>query len=133
MNRYLSLKSASLLGALLLGLSGCGIWPVMTEDNGRRPHAMGKSDQVLWPWAPHPKHLNEKFGVAYRQAIEGQLANPSAARNLDPVPGAHDPQVIQKSMARYQLMFEKPPFEGKKKSGGSSSGGASGSGGGNSK
>ncbi len=121
MNRYLPLKSTGLLGVLLLGLSGCGVWPVMTEDNGRRPHAFGKSDQVLWPWAPQPKHLNEKFGVAYRQSLERQIANPGAANNFDPVPGGQDPLVIQNRMTRYQLMFEKPPFEAKKSSGSSSS------------
>ena len=131
MYRYVSLKSVGLLGLLLFGLSGCGIWPVMTEDHGRRPFAMGKSDQVLWPWAPHPIHLNENFGVAYRQSIEGQILHPRAAKNLNAIPGGVDPQATQYSVTRYQKMFENPPFSQKKSSGGAT--GASSSGGGKSK
>ncbi|MDH5700609.1 MAG: hypothetical protein OEZ41_11680, partial [Nitrospirota bacterium] len=99
-----------LIGLILVGMGGCGVWPVMTEDNGRRPNAMGKSDQVLWPWAPQPVHLNEEFGLAYRQALENQIVNPAASNNIDPVPGAVDSQAMQHSLARYQLMFQSPPY-----------------------
>ena len=110
MQRYLPLKSASLLGFFLLLASGCGVWPIMTDDQGRRPQAMGKDDQVLWPWAPQPIHLNEEYGIPYRQALEGQIANPEASRNLDPVYGGIDPDVAQSQYSRYQLMFDSPPY-----------------------
>ena len=128
MHRYLPLNSVVILGFVLLGVSGCGLWPVMTEDNGRRPFALGKSDQALLPWAPHPLHLNENFGVAYRQSIEGQILHPRAAKNLDSIPGGIDPQATQFSLTRYHKMFEKPPFSPKKSSGGSLSGSSSGGG-----
>jgi len=130
MQSQIYIKILGVVSLILLGLPGCGIWPVMTEENGRRPHAMGKSDQVLWPWAPHPVHLNEEYGLAYRQALEGQILNPASAKNTMPVPGAADPRAIQYSMTRYQLMFENPPFSNTKlESGKKNSGKKSGSGG----
>ncbi|MGD9728094.1 MAG: hypothetical protein AB7T49_21535 [Oligoflexales bacterium] len=127
MRRQLNMKVISVGGFLMIGLMGCGVWPVMNEEHGKRPFAMGKSDQVFWPWAPHPVHLNEEYGVAYRQALEGQIANPSSSNDLDQVQGGVDPEVTKSSLTRYQLMFDRPPFStlslGSKssKSGGSSS------------
>lgn len=119
-------KSAILVGLILVGMTGCGVWPFMTPEEGRRPFAMGKSDQVLWPWAPHPVHLNEHYGLAYRQALENQIANPAASNNLDPMPGAADSQALQNSLARYQLMFQNPPYSQFKLQGGSGGSAATG-------
>lgn len=121
MQRQSMMKMAGLIGLILMGMGGCGVWPVMTEDNGRRPQAMGKSDQVFWPWAPQPVHLHEDYGVPYRQALENQIVNPASANNLGPIPGAADSQALQHSMERYQLMFQSPPYSELKLKGGSSS------------
>ncbi|HNP31635.1 MAG TPA: hypothetical protein PKK23_21490 [Nitrospirales bacterium] len=130
MQRQSIVTMAGLIGLILVGTGGCGIWPVMTEENGRRPQAMGKSDQVLLPWAPHPVHFNEEYGLAYRQSLENQIVNPAAANNLGPVAGEADSQALQQSLARYQLMFQSPPYSPFKlkggSGGGSSSGGSSG-------
>ena len=133
MQRQLHMKSIGLLAMVLVGMTGCGIYPVMTEENGRRPQAMGKSDQVLMPWAPQPIHLSEEYGLAYRQALEGQILNPRASNNLEPVPGADDPRAQKYSLTRYQLMFENPPFSDLKLKSGKSSGGSKKSGGGGKK
>lgn len=121
-------KSAGLIlvGLILMGVTGCGVWPVMPEENGRRPQAMGKSDQVFWPWAPQPVHLSEEYGLAYRQALENQIVNPAASNNIDSIPGAADSRALQHSLTRYQLMFQSPPFSPFKLQGGSGGGGASG-------
>ncbi len=103
-------KFVGLLGGMLLWLTGCGVWPVMTEENGRRPFAMGKSDQLLLPNAPQPVHLGEHYGLAYRQAKEGQILDPASANNVGPVEGPADPQGLQYSLTRYQLRFKTPPF-----------------------
>ncbi len=126
MHAQVNIRVVGLLSLVWIGLAGCGVWPVMTEENGRRPFAMGKSDQVISPWAARPVHLSEEYGLAYRQALEGQIMNPSSAKNLDPIPGAADPKAIQFSMTRYQLMFENPPFSDLKltRGGGSSGSGA---------
>lgn len=129
MQRQSIVTMAGLIGLILVGTGGCGVWPVMTEENGRRPQAMGKNDQVFSPWAPHPVHLHEEFGLAYRQALENQIVNPAAANNIDPVPGAADSQAIQHSLGRYQSMFENPPYSEFKKSGSSGSSAATGIGG----
>jgi hypothetical protein len=133
MQRQSIVKSVGLIGLILIGMTGCGVWPIMTEENGRRPQAMGKSDQVLWPWAPQPVHLSEEYGLAYRQALENQIANPAASNNIDPIPGAADSRALQNSLSRYQTMFESPPyspFKLKGSSGGGSAPSGSGSGGG---
>ena len=143
MQRQLKVKMVGLLGIVVIGLTGCGVYPVMTEDNGRRPFAMGKSDQVVWPWAPQPVHLNEDYGIAYRQSVEGQILNPEASKNLGPVEGAADPKALHYNLLRYQEAFKNPPYSefelkittsGGGSSGGggkkSSSGGANSSGGG---
>ena len=110
MRRQLDMTVISVGGLLMMGLMGCGVWPVMTEEDGRRPFAMGKSDQVFLPDAPRPVHLNEDFGVAYRQSVEGQIQNPAASNNLEQIPGAADPQALKYSLSRYQLGFKTPPF-----------------------
>jgi len=94
---------------VLVSLVGCGIWPVMTEDNGRRPRAMGKSDQVFSPWATQPVHLSEGYGTSYRYAVENQILNPQAINALDVVEGIGG-TAGQLNMERYQLLFKTPPF-----------------------
>lgn len=110
MQRQLKVKMVGLLGIVVIGLTGCGVYPVMTEDNGRRPFAMGKSDQLVLPWAPQPVHLNEDYGIAYRQSVEGQILNPEASKNLGPVEGAADPKGLHYSLLRYQEHFKNPPY-----------------------
>ncbi len=127
MQRQLKVKMFGLLGIVVIGLTGCGVWPVMTEDNGRHPFRMGKSDQLLLPWAPQPVHLSEDYGIAYRQSVESQILNPEASKNLGPVEGAADPKGLHYSLLRYQEAFKNPPYsEWELKittSGGGSSGG----------
>ena len=88
----------------IIGLTGCGIWPVMTEENGRHPFAMGKSDQLLFPGERQPVHLNEGYGESYRYALETQILNPQTAKSLDVVEGLGGGPA-QRNMARYQKMF----------------------------
>ncbi|MEO8324987.1 MAG: hypothetical protein ABI618_04005 [Nitrospirota bacterium] len=130
MQRQSIVTMAGLIGLILVGVGGCGVWPVMTEENGRRPHAMGKSDQVFSPWAPQPVHLSEEYGLPYRQALENQIVNPASVNNLGPIPGSADSHALHQSLSRYQLMFESPPYSPFKlkgsSGGGSSSGGSSG-------
>jgi len=137
MQRQLKVKMVGLLGIMVIGLTGCGSWPFMTENDGRRPFAMGKSDQVVWPWNVQPVHLNEDYGIAYRQSVEGQILNPEASKNLGPVEGDVDPKALHYGLLRYQEHFKTPPyseFELKiTTSGGSSGGGAKKSGSGGSK
>ena len=124
-----NVKCVGVFSLLLIGLTGCGVWPFMTEENGRRPFAMGKSDQIAYPWAPHPVHLSEEYGIAYRQAVEGQILNPAAANNVGPVEGPADPKGLQYSLTRYQLHFKTPPYsEWELKDSGSISGGSKGKG-----
>lgn len=115
MKNQMTIPCVGLVVASLIGLTGCGIWPVMTEENGRRPFAMGRSDQVFFPWERQPVHLSEGYGESYRYALETQVLNPDAAKSLDVVEGLGG-GAAQWNMARYQKMFEKPPF--KKSSGG---------------
>ncbi len=124
-----NMKWIGLLGLLAIGLAGCGVWPVMTEEHGRRPFAMGKSDQVFLPHAPQPVHLSEEYGMAYRQALEGQIQYPAASNNLEPVQGAADPQALHYSLSRYQQGFKSPPFSDFDMKDSGSKGGVSGSGG----
>ena len=86
----------------------------MTEENGRRPHAMGKSDQVLLPWAPHPVHLNEEYGLAYRQSLESQIVNPAASNNIEPIPGAADSRALQNSMTYTLSLHDALPISDRK-------------------
>lgn len=112
MRRQFYLSFSVLTGILLLGITGCGVWPTMTEDHGRRPFAMGKEDQVFSPWAPQPIHLNENFGNSNRYALEGQILNPQAGNSLEPLEG-RGAQPAQRGMERYYKMYEKPPFKPK--------------------
>lgn len=109
MNKRITMQCVGFVVASMIGLTGCGIWPVMTEDNGRRPLVMGKSDQVFSPWATQPVHLSEGYGESYRYAVETQILNPQASKSLDVVEGMSG-GAAQRSMARYQDMFKKPPY-----------------------
>ena len=109
MNKRITMQCVGFVVASMIGLTGCGIWPVMTEDNGRRPFAMGKSDQMFFPGAPQPVHLSEDYGDSYRYAVEAQILNPQAAKSLDVVEGIGGGPA-QNNMARYQDMFKKPPY-----------------------
>lgn len=103
------------LGCLLsLGLAGCHIWPVMSDADGRKPFALGKSDQVMSPYAPHPVHLSENFGDAFRTARDNQILHPEASGNLEPVTGVDGPATAT-AIERYRKHFQKPPFEVKVK------------------
>ena len=115
MKNRMTMPCVGFVVASIIGLTGCGIWPVMTEENGRHPFAMGKSDQVFSPWARQPVHLGEGYGDSYRYALESQIWNPQAANSLKVVEGLGGGPA-QRNMARYQKMFEKPPFQ--KSSGG---------------
>ncbi len=101
--------TVGLLIWVLVGVTGCGIWPVMTEENGRRPRGMGRSDQVLWPWATQPVHLSEEYGWSYRYAVENQILDPQSINSLEVVQGIGG-AAGKLSMERYQLMFKNPPF-----------------------
>ncbi|MEC4679140.1 MAG: hypothetical protein VST67_00405 [Nitrospirota bacterium] len=109
MNKRITMQCMGIVVVSVIGMAGCGIWPVMTEENGRRPHAMGKSDQVFSPWAEQPVHLSEDYGDSYRYAVEAQILNPQAAKSLKVVEGIGGGPA-QQNMARYQDMFKKPPF-----------------------
>jgi hypothetical protein len=117
MQWQMRVRMVCLIGVMILGSAGCGIWPVMTNEDGRRTFTMGKSDQVLWPWATPPVHLNEHFSIAYRQAIEGQILNPQAGNSLKPVVGI-DGQSSQVNMKRFKKMFEEPPYAANSSGGG---------------
>ncbi len=102
---------------LLLWLSGCHLWPTMSNEDGRRPLDMGKSDQVLAPNAPPPLHLSESFGKAFRTARENQILYPDASKNLDPVTGL-DGQAAEAAVERYRKQFKEPAYEMEMSSGG---------------
>ena len=97
---------------LLVSLGGCQLWPFMSDEDGRRPMAMGKDDQIMYPYDTQPVHLSEDFGDSYRAVKNNQILYPEASNNLEPVTDM-DGREVQKAMKRYQKSFEKPPFEGK--------------------
>ncbi len=110
-----------------ISVGGCGVWPVMTEENGWRPQAMGKDDQIFSPWAPQPIHLSERYGQSYRFAMETQIFNPEATKSLAVVEGVGGvPAAL--SITRYQALFQRPPFWTIGRSGGGRSSGNSGGG-----
>ena len=109
MTKTIRIQCVVIVVASVVGLTGCGIWPVMTEENGRRPFAMGKSDQVFSPWARQPVHISEGYGESYRYAVENQILNPQAAKSLEVVEGI-DGRAAGFNMTRYQELFKKPPF-----------------------
>lgn len=113
MRREIFVNCVGLIAVLLVGMTGCGVWPVMSEDNGRRPFAMGKGDQVFSPWAAQPIHLNEDFGNSYRYAKESQILNPQAGNSLEMLEGIGG-GASQYNVDRYQKLWEKPPFAEKK-------------------
>ena len=106
------------IGILITLVTGCQLWPFMSDEDGRRPIAMGKNDQVLYPYNAQPIHLSEDYGQSFYAARENQILNPQAAKNLDPVTGMNGP-ILEQSLNRFQKMFAKPPFEGGGKGGGS--------------
>lgn len=91
----------------------------MSSEDGRRPIAMGKHDQVFYPYAPPPTVLSEEYGRAFRAARDNQILRPEASANLEPVEGLHG-GAAKHVIRGYEAMFEKPPFSD---SGGKSGGG----------
>ncbi|MEP6960288.1 MAG: hypothetical protein ABI980_16300 [Nitrospirota bacterium] len=55
-----------------------------------------------------PTTLGPDRGLAYNMALEHQIFNPDAGKNLDPVQGLEDPTAAQNTMERYRSSFEKP-------------------------
>lgn len=98
----------ALFGVLL---SGCQLWPFMSDEDGRRPIAMGKQDQVLYPYNDPPTVLSEDFGQSFRWARENQILNPQASRNLEPVTGM-DGKASKEALERYRGLYKKPPYGG---------------------
>lgn len=89
---------------------GCMVWPVMTDGHGYRPIAMGKSDQIMWPTAPHPTVLGENYGESVRQIMSAQIANPQASENLSIIE-KFDGKAANLAMDRYRKFFKKPPYQ----------------------
>ena len=116
--RGISMVSAGLLVSVLV--TGCHLWPMMSNEDGRRPEAMGKSDQVLYPYNPQPVHLSEDYGQSYNAARENQILNPQASQNLEPVVEL-DGAAGKAANDRYRKMFKKPPYGGKSGKGGGGS------------
>ncbi|RMH36874.1 MAG: hypothetical protein D6690_04270 [Nitrospirae bacterium] len=90
-------------------LSGCQLWPFMSAEDGRRPIAMGKHDQILYPYTAPPTVLSEDFGQAFRSARENQILHPEASSNLEPLRELHG-GAARHVIDGYESMFEKPPF-----------------------
>ena len=100
-----------LLGLFLVFPLGCQIWPFMSDEDGRRPVAMGKDDQVWYPYNPPTTDLSEDYGQSFRSARDNQILNPEASGNLEPVT-EQDGVAADKSITRYREFYEKPPFTG---------------------
>ena len=92
---------------LAVVLSGCQLWPFMSDEDGRKPSSLGKSDQVLYPNAPQPVHLSENFGEAFRAARDNQILYPEASKNLDLVTGK-DGTASRSSIDLYRKSYAKP-------------------------
>ncbi len=90
-------------------LTGCVVWPVMSEGLGYHPRDMGKSDQVLWPWATRPTVLAEHQGESVRGIFVDQILNPQASENTSAVEH-FDGKAANLAMDRYRKFFAKPPF-----------------------
>ena len=106
------------LGLLLIWgcfSAGCTVWPVMTNGHGYRPLAMGKSDQVMWPWASQPTELVKDQGESVRQIMSAQIVNPQASENPLAV-NRFDGKAANLAMDRYRKFFAKPPFANKQAS-----------------
>ena len=104
-----TLPYSIILFVFIFGLEGCMVWPFMTETVGYRPLEMGKRDQVFYPEAPRPSKLSKDFGDSQRAAIDNQILNPEASKNLESVEGL-DRTAGTKAMNRYQKFFDKPPY-----------------------
>ncbi|RMH09613.1 MAG: hypothetical protein D6704_00900 [Nitrospirae bacterium] len=96
-------------GALIMVLSGCTVWPIMSPHEWQRPIAMDKSDQILWPHATRPTVLAEDFGDSFRLARDRQILNPNAKVSLDPVTTL-DGQAAHQAFTRYRGFFTQPPY-----------------------
>ena len=108
---------ARIISSLCLGfvfsiLTGCHLWPMMSDEDGRRPMAMGKNDQVLYPYNSQPVHLSEDYGQSFNTARENQILDPQASQNLEPVLEL-DGVAAKTAMDRYRKMFQEPPYGGK--------------------
>ena len=100
-----------LIGVFLTFLGGCQIWPFMSDEDGRRPVAMGKDDQVWYPYNPPTTVLSEDFGQSFRAARDNQILNPEASTNLEPTTEL-DGVAAGNAVKRYRDFYEKPPFTG---------------------
>ncbi|MCA9470571.1 MAG: hypothetical protein MRJ96_10075 [Nitrospirales bacterium] len=98
-------------------VSGCQLWPFMSEEDGRKPRDLGKADQVWDPYAPPPTTLSEGYGESFRTARDLQILHPEASEKLDPVEGLDGPASNQ-AIQRYRKHFQKPPYEMKTKGSG---------------
>ncbi|GJL55739.1 MAG: hypothetical protein NPIRA02_28710 [Nitrospirales bacterium] len=105
------------LVVLVVGISGCQLWPIMSDDDGRKLRDIGKVDQVMHPYAPHPVHLSEHYGHAFHAARDNQILNPQASENLDLVIGK-DGMATYKSIELYRKSYSSPPFGSNSSSGG---------------
>ena len=106
------------IGLVLSVSQGCHLWPMMSDEDGRRPVAMGKNDQVLYPYNPQPVHLSEDFGQSFSAQRENQILNPQASQNLETVTEFSDGMANKEAIDAYRKMFKKPPFGGKQSGGG---------------
>ena len=96
--------------AMTFFIAGCQIWPFMSDEDGRRPIAMGKNDQILHPYAAPLYHLSEDYGQSFRTARDSQILYPEASRNLEPVTEI-DGRAAQKGIERLRKQYDKPPYE----------------------
>ncbi|GJL49699.1 MAG: hypothetical protein NPIRA01_09260 [Nitrospirales bacterium] len=103
---------------LMAGISGCQLWPIMSNEDGRKIRDMGKADQVMYPYAPQPVHLSEHYGDAFQAARDNQILNPDASKNLDVVTGK-DGTATYKSIELYRKGYSSPPFKTGSSGGGS--------------
>jgi len=55
-----------------------------------------------------PTTLGPDTGLAYTLALDHQMLNPEAGKNLDPVQGLEDGTAAKNTMDRYRTSFEKP-------------------------
>ena len=114
--RKTSTLSILCIGLALGALQGCHLWPMMSDEDGRRPVAMGKNDQVLYPYNAQPVHLSEDFGQSFSAQRENQILNPQASKNLE-TPTEWDGMAGEKAIERYQKLYKQPPYGGKSSGG----------------
>ena|SRR6266545_4994309 len=55
-----------------------------------------------------PTTLGPDRGLAYNMALDHQIFNPDAGKNLDPVQGLEDGTAAKNTLERYRSSFEKP-------------------------